>query len=82
MSKIDTNDYQDFVKSTISPASSDINVLTQRVASLFLDSQKLGVKLPELLTASSGLSAESGEFTEIVKKILFQGNETICLMPR
>ena len=73
MSKIDTNDYQDFVKSTISPASSDINVLTQRVASLFLDSQKLGVKLPELLTASSGLSAESGEFTEVVKKILFQG---------
>ena len=29
--------------------------------------------IPRLLTAALGLSAESGEFTEIVKKLVFQG---------
>ena len=29
--------------------------------------------MPRLLTASMGLGAESGEFTEVVKKIMFQG---------
>ena len=29
--------------------------------------------VPRLLTAALGLSAESGEFTEIVKKLVFQG---------
>ena len=73
MSKINTNDYQDFVKTTISPASSDIATFLNRLDSLYVDSLPLQVKLPELLTASVGLSAESGEFTEVVKKIIFQG---------
>jgi len=73
MSKIDTKDYQDFVKKTISPASSDVSSFLTRLDSLYVDSIPLQIKLPELLTASAGLSAESGEFTEVVKKILFQG---------
>ena len=31
------------------------------------------VNMPRLLTASCGLGAEAGEFTEIVKKMIFQG---------
>ena len=31
------------------------------------------VILSQLLTAALGLTAESGEFTEIVKKIILQG---------
>jgi NTP pyrophosphatase (non-canonical NTP hydrolase) len=38
-----------------------------------LDANNLEVLIPELLTASFGLTAESGEFTEVVKKIVFQG---------
>lgn len=73
MSKIDTNDYQDFVKTTISKPSSDISTFLNTVDSLYVDSLPLQVKLPELLTACFGLTAESGEFVEVVKKIVFQG---------
>ena len=30
-------------------------------------------QIPHLLTAALGLTAESGEFTEVVKKIILQG---------
>ena len=32
-----------------------------------------GTNTSQLLTAALGLTAESGEFTEVVKKIIFQG---------
>ena len=32
-----------------------------------------GTNTTQLLTAALGLTAESGEFTEVVKKIVFQG---------
>jgi NTP pyrophosphatase (non-canonical NTP hydrolase) len=35
--------------------------------------EKMGIRIPELLTAAVGLTAESGEFDEIVKKMIFQG---------
>ena len=37
------------------------------------DLQELGCNISRLDTAASGLSAESGEFMEIVKKLKFQG---------
>jgi len=33
----------------------------------------IGVRVPELITAAEGMSAESGEFLEIVKKMQWQG---------
>ena len=71
MSKVELKDYEEFVQSTISQPSYSFGVLESRLSDL--DGNKLGVLIPELLTASFGLTAEAGEFTEVVKKIVFQG---------
>ena len=67
---IDTNKYIEFVRQTTSPASSDFAQLLARLTELetFADADT-----PRLLTAAFGLSAEAGEFTEVVKKIFLQG---------
>lgn len=66
---IDSQKYVEFVKQTTSPASSDINVLIDRIKEL--DNE--GVKLTHLLTFALGASAEMGEAIEIIKKCLLQG---------
>jgi NTP pyrophosphatase (non-canonical NTP hydrolase) len=71
MSKVELKDYEAFVQSTISQPSSIFGILESRLSEL--DGNKLGILIPELLTASFGLTAEAGEFTEVVKKIVFQG---------
>ena len=38
-----------------------------------LELEANGANVHQLLTAAMGLGAEAGEFTEIVKKIFFQG---------
>lgn len=70
MSKIDLKDYENFVASTVSEPSRDFESLIFRMDDLV---QEDLVQLPQLLTAAFGLSAEAGEFTEVVKKILLQG---------
>jgi len=67
---IDTNKYIDFVRDTTSPASKDFAQLLSRMTELEV---KDDVDVSRLLTAALGISAEAGEFTEIVKKILLQG---------
>jgi NTP pyrophosphatase (non-canonical NTP hydrolase) len=67
---IDTNKYIEFVRQTTSPASSDLAALLARIAELEATTD---IDVPRLLTAALGMSAEAGEFTEVVKKILLQG---------
>ena len=67
--KIDSKKYIEFVKQTTSPASSNINILIERIRELNDDN----VKLTHLLTFALGASAEIGEAVEIVKKCLLQG---------
>ena len=67
---IDTNKYIDFVRDTTSPASKDFAQLLSRMTELEV---KDDVDVSRLLTVALGISAEAGEFTEIVKKILLQG---------
>jgi NTP pyrophosphatase (non-canonical NTP hydrolase) len=67
---IDTNKYIEFVRQTTSPASSDFAALVTRMTELEANND---ADVPRLITAAFGLSAEAGEFTEVVKKILLQG---------
>jgi NTP pyrophosphatase (non-canonical NTP hydrolase) len=69
MQNIDTVKYVDFVKQTTSLPSSNVDVLIDRIREL----ESNGAAVSHLLTAALGLSAEAGEFTEIVKKIVLQG---------
>ena len=65
---MDLNIYQNFVKTTTSAESKGLGEFIDRIVTL-------NVNVPLLLTASVGLASESGEFSEIVKKIVFQGKE-------
>ena len=67
--KIDSNKYIEFVRQTTSPASSDFAALLARMTEL----EANDADVPRLLTAALGMSAEAGEFTEVVKKIILQG---------
>jgi NTP pyrophosphatase (non-canonical NTP hydrolase) len=67
---IDTNKYIEFVRQTTSPASSNFAQLLSRMTELEASHD---ADVPRLLTAALGMSAEAGEFTEVVKKIFLQG---------
>jgi len=66
---IDTNKYIEFVRQTTSPASSNFANLLNRLTEL----ETQNADVPRLMTAAYGLTAEAGEFTEVVKKIFLQG---------
>ena len=68
--KIDLNKYQDFVNAVTSKESNDVLFLIRRLQDL---SQNPDLNISLLLTAAIGLAAETGEFAEIPKKIVFQG---------
>jgi len=67
---IDPNKYIDFVRQTTSRPSLDYPTLAARLSELEVRDD---CNVPQLLTAALGISAEAGEFTEIVKKIFLQG---------
>ena len=81
--KIDLNKYQRFVEAVTSQASNDLTTFHDTIDRLdanyeldLADNQmKHGpdVNIPLLITACFGLAAESGEFIEVPKKIIFQG---------
>jgi len=66
---IDSNKYIEFVKATTSAPSLDYPTLSARLSELEAE----GANVTQLLTAALGLTAEAGEFTEVVKKIFLQG---------
>ena len=75
---IDLNKYKQFVEAVTSQPSNDLTTFMDRCDEL--DGNYIGdgvhgpdVNVPLLLTACLGLAAESGEFIEVPKKIIFQG---------
>ena len=67
---VDTEKYLDFVAGVTSEPSTDLAALLSRITQLDVE---LDADIPRLLTAALGLTAESGEFTEVIKKIILQG---------
>lgn len=62
-----------FVNGKLSESSSNFDAMIESLTALQATGDNLGVRIPELLTAAVGLTAEAGEFDEIVKKMIFQG---------
>lgn len=67
---IDPNKYIEFVKQTTSKPSLDWPTLASRLSELEVRDD---CNVTQLMTAAFGLTAESGEFTEVVKKMFLQG---------
>jgi NTP pyrophosphatase (non-canonical NTP hydrolase) len=70
---ININDYAKFVDSTTSMESTNNSAFQVRVNQLGQLAPDIGWS--RLMTSAIGMLAESGEFTEIMKKVLFQGRE-------
>ena len=79
---VDPKKYLDFVNQVTSDESKDGVAFVNRLRDLEGDD----CEIHRLLTAAVGISAEGGEFMEIVKKIIFQGkpynNDNVFHMKR
>ena len=69
--QVDTSKYVEFVDEVTSKESKDYISFNSRCFEIQKDSD--GIPVHRLLTAALGICAEGGEFTEVVKKIVFQG---------
>ena len=65
---VDYEKYTEFVNAVTSDESKDYSSFDKRTYDLTKD-----IPVERLLTAALGICAEGGEFTEVVKKIVFQG---------
>lgn len=72
MTKIDLNQYAKFVGAVTSLESSNYDHLHRRINQLRTQHEET-FNPSLLLTSVIGITAESGEFAEIAKKIFFQG---------
>ena len=76
---VDLNRYSEFVGAVTSQPSKDLTTFMDRLDQLDAnfnfetDTHGPDVNVPLLITAALGLAAETGEFCEIPKKMLFQG---------
>jgi len=70
MSKI--NDYAKFVDTTTSNESKNFMAFINSTSKLEAQDN---INVPRVMTSAIGMLAESGEFTEVLKKMVFQGKE-------
>jgi len=83
MKNIDLNNYKNFVEAVTSASSNNSIAMASRIQEL---ETTTGTNISLLLTAAIGMASEGGEFSEIVKKCIFQGkpmtDETIFHLKR
>jgi len=70
LDRVDLNKYAEFVQEVTSLQSNETGSLATRLNDLEKDSN---VNMALLLTGAIGIASEGGEFSEIVKKCIFQG---------
>ena len=70
MSDLDFETYQQYAYYT---ASDESKIFDKFISNLQIEQMETDVNLALLMTSSIGLASEGGEFSEIVKKVLFQG---------
>ena len=85
MPQANLNKYSEFVKAVTSEESNDLTTFMNRLDRLDGNYEPYGptgemqhgpdFNVSLLLTAAMGLSSETGEFNEIVKKCMFQGKK-------
>ena len=83
MKNVDLNKYKDFVEVVTSKQSQDLTEIMDRLDRIDANYESYGpdgeymhgpdINVPLLLCGAIGLGSETGEFQEIVKKIVFQG---------
>ena len=71
MPKVDLNKYKQFVQEVTSKESNQLSEMFYATKELEAKNPKVNMSL--LLTGGIGLSSETGEFNEIIKKCIFQG---------
>ncbi len=71
--QVDTQKYTEFVDAVTSQESKDYIAFNSRCFGIQSEESGDGLPVHRLLTAALGICAEGGEFTEVVKKIVFQG---------
>ena len=71
--QVDTQKYTEFVDAVTSQESKDYIAFISRCFGIQSVEGGDGLPVHRLLTAALGICAEGGEFTEVVKKIVFQG---------
>ena len=83
MSQVDLNKYKQFVEAVTSKPSQDLTEFMNRLDRIDANYESYGpdgeymhgpdINVPLLLCGAIGLGSETGEFQEIVKKMVFQG---------
>ncbi|NDB27938.1 pyrophosphatase [archaeon] len=74
MSKqIDLNSYKNFVEGVTSLQSNSTKLFIDNLEETQKHLDVFDINMSLLMTSTIGMSSESGEFAEIVKKVLFQG---------
>lgn len=69
LDNVDLNKYKDFVQEVTSAESNAFGAMNKRMEVL----SDGGINPALLLTGAIGMASEGGEFSEIVKKCIFQG---------
>lgn len=72
-SEVDLNSYKKFVEGVTSLQSNSTKLFIDNLEETQKHLNAFDINMALLMTSTIGMSSESGEFAEIVKKVLFQG---------